>query len=96
MLHTCGIWDKNVKTLMELITGKVSAFIMVRTCASSPDWQLKSIEIAEQLSLMSRIGQTILRHFEKAFLAQLVLNDTKHKVLWTLIIPAKERMVGRV
>lgn len=80
--------------MQELITEKVFVFIMERTCAAGPDWQLKSIETAEQLSLMSRIGQNILWHFENAFHAQLVLNDTK--VLWTLIIPAKERRVGRV
>lgn len=80
--------------MKELITEKIFVFIMETTCAASPDWQPKRIEIAEQLSLMSRIGQNILWHFEKAFLAQLVLSDTK--VLWTLIIPAKERRVGRV
>jgi len=42
---------------MELITEKVFVFITERTRAPSPDWQLKSIEIAEQLSLMSRIAQ---------------------------------------
>lgn len=77
--------------IIELFTENVSIFITERTCVPSPGWQLKSIEIAEQLSVMSRKGQNILWHVENALLAQLVLNDTSYKVLWTLIIPAKER-----
>lgn len=40
---------------------------------------------------MSRKGQGILWYVENALPAQLVLNDTSYKVLWTLIISAKER-----
>lgn len=69
---------------------------MKRTCALTPEWQLKSIEIAEQPSLMSVLGQNILWHFEITFLVQLVLSDTNYKVLWTLMVPAKKRRVGRV
>lgn len=36
---------------MELITEKVFIFIMEWKCAPSPDWQLKSVEITEQLYL---------------------------------------------
>lgn len=53
---------------MELITEKVFVFIMEWKCAPSPDGQLESTEITEQLSL-PRTGHSVLWHFANAFLA---------------------------
>lgn len=42
----CCIYVKSGIKMEELITEKIFVFITERTCAASPDWQLKSIEIA--------------------------------------------------